>query len=153
MPHWRFNLMLMMLIVVTGCLRKPPDIYYNHQKIAVIRFEKSMTSLFDSSYSPATLVQSDINEIDSLYNEGVVDYNACHDVSKKMHETWNYRRQYVCVINNKGQKEVYVNCLCDSMNSWKTELVEIQDGGNCFFNFKINLSTKRYYDFNVNGSG
>ncbi len=25
------------------------------------------------------------------------------------------------------------------------------DGGNCYFNFKINLATKKFYDFSVIG--
>ena len=27
----------------------------------------------------------------------------------------------------------------------------VDDGGNCYFNFKINLTTKKFYDLRVNG--
>jgi hypothetical protein len=57
------------------------------------------------------------------------------------------------VTNKKGEKEVWVNCFCDTWNSnrWKTEILFVEDGGNCYFNFRINLATKKYHDLGVNG--
>ena len=57
------------------------------------------------------------------------------------------------IQKNNGQKEVWVNCFCQLSgdNKWKTEVVHVADGGNCYFNFKINLTTKTCYDFAVNG--
>ncbi len=45
-----------------------------------------------------------------------------------------------------------MNSFCTTLdNRWKTEFILVDDGGNCFFNFKINLTTKKYYELNVNG--
>ncbi|MDR0833886.1 MAG: hypothetical protein LBN93_06840 [Candidatus Symbiothrix sp.] len=77
-----------------------------------------------------------------------------------------YWRQYIVVINQQGEKETFINFFCEPpediisdgdeyrfvpSNRWKTGLVEVLDGGNCFFQIKINLSTKKWYDFGVNG--
>ncbi|HAS44793.1 MAG TPA: hypothetical protein DCS93_30215 [Microscillaceae bacterium] len=63
-----------------------------------------------------------------------------------------YKRQYVAVVNKQGQKEVWINCFCADGFDWKRAIVTVLDGGKCFFNLKINLAQKKYYDFAVNGS-
>jgi len=63
-----------------------------------------------------------------------------------------YKRQYIAVVNKQGQKEVWINCFCTDDFAWKREIVTVLDGGKCFFNLKINLTQKQYFDFAVNGS-
>jgi len=87
-------------------------------------------------------------------NEEFDKYHFLIDITK-------YRRQYICVTNERGDKETWINFLCESSfsypldeedsNRWKTGIMRWLDGGNCFFNIKINLTTKKYYDFYVNG--
>jgi hypothetical protein len=56
-------------------------------------------------------------------------------------------------MNTKGDKEVWVNCFCrNAVGNWKEELILVQDGGNCYFQLKVNLNTKKYYEFTVNGN-
>jgi len=112
---------------------------------------------FDKTYKPTTLNQDDIGNIDSLLIECVADFNHSLD---KDHKDWsidlnkgNYRKQLVAVINTNGEKEVWVNCFCKvwESNNWKTEILHVDDGGNCYFNFKINLTSKTFYSVSVNG--
>ena len=50
---------------------------------------------------------------------------------------------------NSGTRIAYfISIWC---NSRKTELMIVADGGNCHFNFTINLMTKIFYDLSVNG--
>jgi hypothetical protein len=72
------------------------------------------------------------------------------DFTIELHE---YGRQYMAVTSDKGQKMVYVNCVCDptEFDYRETELIQVDDGGNCYFNFKVNLTTKRLFDFMENG--
>jgi hypothetical protein len=67
----------------------------------------------------------------------------------------NYKRQYICGINRSGDKEVWVNCFCKSdfqlLKYWRSQTVVVMDGGECFFNLKINLTKKIRYDIMVNG--
>jgi len=64
----------------------------------------------------------------------------------------SYNIQLVPVLNSIGQKEVWVNCLCSGTDdNWKKGITVVDDGGNCFFNLKINLTLKISYDFFVNG--
>ncbi|MFT3934427.1 MAG: hypothetical protein QM726_12470 [Chitinophagaceae bacterium] len=135
----------------------PERISFDTSNIAIIQFDTSVHWLFDSTSKPSGLTQSDILEIDSLFDKSITDYNAkVNEAAKKYYAIdltkRKYKRQYVCAINKDGQKEVYINCFCDTFqDNWKKSLVQVDDGGNCFFNFKINLTTKKYFDFFVNG--
>jgi hypothetical protein len=63
----------------------------------------------------------------------------------------------VAVINKDNEKIIWVNCF--NINSsftfdyWKKQIVQVFDGGDNFFNLKINITKKYYYDFLVNGIG
>lgn len=69
----------------------------------------------------------------------------------------DYNQQYLGAEYENGDKYVWINCFCKSQESdfkdWKTKLVFVKDGGNCFINVLINLTKKTYKEFNVNGNG
>jgi hypothetical protein len=81
-------------------------------------------------------------------------------------EITRYWRQYIVVTNQQGEKETFINFFCNQpediiedgdeirfvpSDRWKSGLVIVEDGGSCYFQIKINLSTKKWYDFGVNG--
>jgi len=65
-----------------------------------------------------------------------------------------YKRQYSTTINQRKQKQVFVNCFCQVRDNeeWKVEEVIVKDGGRCYFNLLIDLSKKEIKYFSVNGS-
>ena len=66
----------------------------------------------------------------------------------------DYKRQLVPFVNSRGEKEVYVNCCCDDTTSyWRKRLVDVLDGGSCYFQVRVNLTSQRYFDLSVNGNG
>jgi hypothetical protein len=97
-----------------------------------------------SNYNPEQ--EKRIEEINKEHPEYKLNKNAfIIDLSK-------YKRQYVPVLNAKGEKEVWINCFCNTWNSdWKKNLIFVHDGGNCYFNVKVNLTTGKYYELIVNG--
>jgi AAA15 family ATPase/GTPase len=63
----------------------------------------------------------------------------------------DYNRQYIVVLNQNGEKEAWVNLFrSDAAGlkdfNWKTIIVWAHGGGTMFFNFKINLTTNKYYE-------
>ena len=128
--------------------------------------------------SQAALTNSDIKLSDSILTIRIKNYNieeekryeeACrafqnHNIDKNgfiIDDLTRYRRQYLCVTNEKGEKEVLINFICErdfsgtwfqeNPDEWKRDLILADDGGNCFFRIIINLTTKTSYDFHVNG--
>ena len=108
--------------------------------IAVIPFDRSGNWPFNSNYTPASLTEKEVKEIDSLINISISEHNR--SLSKELREfygidfkKYKYNKQYVAVINGKGEKEILL----------------VEDGGNCFFNLKVNLKTKKCFGLSVNG--
>jgi len=68
----------------------------------------------------------------------------------------NYHRQFAGVRLENGDKVIWINCFCyvdnEFIRKWKEQFIMVDDGGNCFFNVKVNLNTKQYYDLMVNGN-
>ncbi|SRR5260221_7079052 len=126
---------------------------YDTSKIAVIPFDTAMRSVFDYSYKKTSLTHQDFVEIDSLLNVCVIDYNNSLPEEGKIDLTKrSYKKQLIAVKNANGEKEVWINCFCYSRdNRWKTLIKGVKDGGNCYFNFKVNLTLKKYYNLEVNG--
>jgi hypothetical protein len=125
-------------------------------------------SLFKNA-KPAELNQSELAEIEEIIgiairennqkqDEELVEHNKTYP-DNQLTETGyelkldGFKRQYVSVINEKGEKEIWINFFCNDWNSdkWKTELMIVKDGGNCYFNLKVNLTKKAYSDLRING--
>lgn len=125
--------------------------------IAIIPFDKSRDWLFDKTYSPSTLTQNDIGKIETLMTACIDKYNNKLSPDNKQYFAIDltkekYKRQYVAVTNKNGDKDVWINCLCQTHgDNWKTSIIMVDDGGNCYFNLKINLTKEKYYDLGVNG--
>jgi hypothetical protein len=151
-------------LILTACLDeskksqsgyKQTDVNYDSTRTTIIPW--NFDYVFDSlNYKPASLSKSDIDEIDVSFVATVADYNNSlspeHDEYRIDLNKVEYRKQLVAVVNSKGEKEVWVNCFCgNSSESWRTKIVVVFDGGPCYFNFKLNLTTKKVYQLSVNG--
>jgi hypothetical protein len=136
------------------------ELNFDTSKTAIIVLKKPLYWIFDSTYKSTYLIQRDISVIDSFVNVAVNDFNSWQETNNTANawninlSSHNYRKQLVVVINKNSEKEVWVNCFCSSdIDYWKKKLVMFEDGGPCFFNFKINLTQNRYYGFFVNSVG
>lgn len=135
--------------------------------VACLPFDTTQYWVFKDS-KPTDLTNDDLLKIEKILNKCINDYNPDQerqfkDINDKHPEykldkknftidLTRYKRQYVGVINSKGEKEVWVNCFCNTWNkNWKTNLIMVHDGGNCYFNLKINLTIGQYYELMVNG--
>lgn len=135
----------------------------------VLEFNPSWYWVFKNA-KPATLTPEELAEIETILKRSVADNNQEERKLLQQHNLENpenqrtetgyeiedlsrYRRQYVPVINEKGEKVVWVNLFCNHKykEDWRTDIVMTSDGGNCFFELKVNLTTKTYSDFTVNG--
>ena len=130
---------------------------FDSSKYAIIQFDPNANyfliqrEIFPKTSKPSVLLKSEINELNTIlqacvneFNSGQVNgaYDAI-DINK-------YRKQLIITTNVKGEKEVFINCFCDNDHPyWKTGIVDVFDGGECYFRVTINLTRKQYYDFNV----
>jgi len=147
---------------------KPADTFrIDTSKIAVLPYDTAYYFIKKGNKATA-LTNEDLKNIELILTRCINEYNPkqeieFQEISKKypdyefdkIHfviDMARYKRQYIATINAKGEKEVWVNCFCGfSHNYWRKSPVFVMDGGNCYFNLIINLSTGEYYDMMVNG--
>ena len=130
---------------------------YDTSKIAIIPYHQDIPWINDYDVdSPADLTQQDISDVKKIFEQSVTDHNnkIPDPVKKNPHyiidlKNRDYKTQYVCTINRKNEKIVYVCCFCNLVGlPWRTS-VFIAEEGNCFFTVKIDLITKKYFDFSL----
>jgi hypothetical protein len=64
-----------------------------------------------------------------------------------------HMRQYAGVIED-GERKVFINGFCDDMGiDWQTEIVAVDDGGDCFFSAMYNVDAGELEYFQFNGPG
>ena len=112
-----------------------------------------------SEITPSKLSESELITIEKILTIAIKKNNENYSENKILKtdieiNLTDYKRQYVPIINTQGEKEVWVNFFCESFaaDKWRTKTVQVEDGGKCYFNIKINLNTKEYYDLDINGS-
>lgn len=121
-------------------------------EFAVIKYEQKAHGFLFKNAKPAALNASELARIDKSIDSAISDFNQAKKDDQKIVNLQEYKFQFVPVQNNSGEKEVFVNAFCTALeNDWHSKLIIVDDGGNCFFNFKINLKTFKIYDFQVNG--
>jgi hypothetical protein len=135
--------------------------------VAILTFDTTQDWIFKEG-KPTDLTNEDLRKIDIILNKCINDYNLEQDSQFKeindKHSEYKldkknftinlmrYKRQFVAILNSKGEKVVWVNCFCwAGSQDWKKNLIFVRDGGNCFFNLKINLTTGQYFELMVNG--
>ena len=159
-------IIVLCLLNAIGCTQKqplkeydipPPEEHYldknsDTQRYAFFVFDKKRDSyVFDKSYKPSTLSKEELKDIAGLISKEVEAYNSTTK-GEKIIQPDKYYKQFIAVTNTKGEKEVWVNCSCRVMQEyWKTNISDVSDGGSCYFQLKINLTTKRVLHFGVNG--
>jgi c-di-AMP phosphodiesterase-like protein len=135
----------------------------------IIKYDTSYYYIFPKTFVSTDLSVEEIIACENLLKLFIENYNIeakkrFDEMTKKYPdlkfnireftiELEEYGRQYMPVVSDKGEKTVYVNCFCDpkEFNNRNKELVQVLDGGNCFFSFKVDIKNKRIFDFMENG--
>ena len=155
-------------VMGSGKIANFKRISIDKSRIAVLPYDTADFWIFPSCTS-TNLTEADFQNIEQLLDSTIDNYNVKQEVVfKKMVAKYpqyktdkdqfviklsRYKRQYIAVINQNGDKEVWINCFCNSniFDYWKTQRVIVLDGGNCFFNLQINLTKRLIYNLSING--
>jgi hypothetical protein len=129
--------------------------YLDTGKIAILPIDTSYSFLFKDA-AETNLTNTEIDETDRILNQCINENNKNPDKNSGEHINLSeYKRQYIPFKNKKGEKLVWVNCFCNDeipdFDYWKKQIVFVKDGGSCFFNVTINLTTQSFDQLEVNG--
>lgn len=124
----------------------------------------SSKNIVAKSAKTVDLTKKEINLLEKLLKKSIDNYNGKLSKSSKnygrsekfielyqIRELKNYTVQYVPYLNDEGEKEVWINGFCNHAEpNWKTQIIYYLDGGNCIFNIRINLTTKKCLSIKIN---
>ena len=175
------QIIFILLISVTACNQQTKrtdqtiltQIENSHFQIpdstyVILDFKSDWHWIFKDA-KPTRLSENELSEIEKIIEQAVKENNEQQRERLEKHnkeypdnqwtetgfelKTKGFKRQYVPVINSDGQKEIWINFFCDDWGSenWKSDIMIVHDGGNCYFNLKVNLETKTYSELSING--
>lgn len=121
----------------------------------ILKFNPEWHWIFENSKPSATdLRLNELSKIEPILEKAIIEHNSGLEKDSRWRlELEGYKRQYVAVLNEKGEKEVWINFFCDTgwtEDQLKSYPYEVEDGGNCFFNIKINLTAGSYRNLRIN---
>lgn len=158
-------------IVICGQVNKSPEQTID---ITIFTTHAKKNSIFSKDYQLSQLNKSDISECEHILKNFIDQYNIKGKIKldslEKHYNTPKYKgiqflenqfyidlqkygRQYIAVKDKHSHKIVYINCFCNpsEFTYRKHDWVQVDDGGNCFFQIKIDLNDKKVIDFRENG--
>jgi len=145
-----------MLINLTGCKEIPPDANailpppVNTEIYTILPYDSTSMQAMNWYYKdenghPDTLTARQVDSLETIVDSAYRDYTK--DSTAYQHSLLplkNYRRQYVAVCTDNGEKQVWVNFLCADLNGdWKHVALSVDDGGKCFFQLFINVTRRK----------
>ena len=133
-----------------------PRHHVDPTKYAIIRYNKTNgIVMFDKSDNPkaATLSSAEVDNmeilVDSAYRR-LSNYSSAGNRSSP-EPLSVYKRQYIAIVNGKGQKEVWINFFCAPPDGWRKDESIVADGGICVLTLRINLTLRKAYELIPNG--
>ena len=167
--------MYIVLILILSCngAKNTTEITQSNYELSesdfvILPFQEKWHWIF-KNVKPTELTQSELTEIEYILkiavdknNQAQKEYLIKQNLENPKYKRKKtgfelklngYKRQYVPVINEKGEKEIWINFFCSDFGSenWRTDIFTVFDGGNCFWNIKVNLTKKEYYELGING--
>ncbi len=142
------------------------------RKINELGLDQRSTLLINSEYNTWIKEQYKLEK----WEPNSMDIEAAHDLieiaikdnkfnflAKPIKQNFKkYYRQYIPYINKNGDRIIEVNAFCKipeypvdgdikSMD-WEKKYVNIMDGGECYWQIKLNLDQMKYFDLNINSN-
>jgi hypothetical protein len=158
-----YKFLISLLVVIVAC--GGPKTRHPEQAVTIIPdknfWDSSNCTVFPifsetGNDPPKSLTNSQFEDAYYLFVRALNKHNLATETlpSETIDDLSKYKFQLILSLNDRKEKLVWVNCICDSDGrDWKKTIIGAADGGKCYFNCKINLVSKRVYDFKVNSMG
>ena len=124
--------------------------------VAILDSKKYLTLLFDESFTPYELKGYELDSINKIIKRvsDSLDFRITStDIISNITDTLRHVFQLIPAKDANGIIICYINALCELKDNWSDTLLLLDDGGSCYYSFKIRLPDRVYYDILINGSG
>ena len=146
-----FKILIVLLLISCKTQKKIND--STNERVALFNDKKNIEWMVGKNYSESTFLHADFLVIDDVLKVAIQENEFYFLEEKQLSELKKYYLQYLVYLDENGDKWVYINAMCkvsDKLN-WKKEMYSIADGGNCYWNMKINITKKTYSYVMING--
>ena len=123
---------------------------------AVIEAGSDMAWIFGKDYKSWAPSNEDIGNAEKMIKKCFEDQKmgTVNRVLNRKPE--DYCKQFIGAVNSNGERILWINMFCKSeishFKNWKTDIIHVADGGNCFVQIKFNWDKNDgHYEFKVNG--
>ncbi|WP_433813481.1 hypothetical protein [Flavobacterium johnsoniae] len=120
---------------------------------AFFSFNQEVHSPIYYNYDPNTIKPYDLQQSELIETDQILK-KCFKENNTKLKNINHYIKQCIVVINKKQEKEVWISCYCNDFSTkdtFKYDLIDMSDGGNCNINLKINLTNRSYSDLHIAG--
>ncbi len=115
---------------------------------AFFTYHPNYYDFFSEKVKPYSLKKNDILAINDLLELCISENN-----NRITHHVNSYTKQCVAVTNANNEIEIIVYCNCkDNSKGYHFQIISVQDGGDCHFSVKLNLTKRKYSQLYINGS-
>lgn len=121
---------------------------------AIIPFNEEWHWIFKDGKATDLSIK-ELNDLESIIQKTINQHNDKASARWKLNPE-GYKRQYIAILNESGEKEVWINFFCETFwteEQWRNHPNEVDDGGTCFFNLKVNLNKRTSSDLRINSLG
>jgi hypothetical protein len=166
MEKLKFNfktifLNIVCVLLISSCSGQKDNVI--DKKMTIIQDSKYLKYVTGKNFNLWEPSDIDLKKVDEILIKAIDENQFYFYRTKKLSEIKNSYRQYVCYIDEKGEKIIFINSMCelftdyDKNNNpiifdWRNEMIDVSDGGECYWNIKVNLSTNEYYELKINGN-
>jgi hypothetical protein len=133
----------------------PNRMTYDNQKFksyAIFSYCQARDSSLFKNAKPHELNNDELTQLDSL-----LEICMSENTRLKTQNNNNYYKQCIATENSDREVVVWIYCICHKSgfikeNEFQLQLHGmVQDGGECFFKLKINLTRKMFFGLLING--
>jgi hypothetical protein len=123
---------------------------------AVISTPNAVQLIFDDDYKTHKLTVNELKSLEKIIkkvSDSLNKYVISTNLNTKVVDTLYHVFQIVPARKSNNEIICWVNAVCDPRPNWRASLTFVDDGGSCYYSFKINLKKEEYHDIQVNGPG
>jgi len=133
-------------------------------KMTIIKKSSYTKFMIGKDYTLWKTNDDDLKKVDKLLVSAIDDGRFFFLEKNQLSEIKKYYRQYLCYVNENGEKIIFINSFCDLSDyvddysqktklNWKKDMLNVADGGDCYWNIKININTNEYFELKINMQG
>lgn len=144
----RLNLLIYALLLSDGCATSSQNRSLDRMNDRIVIFAEHLPPSDPRTLGAVGLepTEAQVAEIEKKLSAYLKAYYP--DLSAK-HST--YYRQYGGYRTATAKGWVYGNFMCRAESGWRTQWIDVEDGGDCYFSFRYDLEQKKISEFVVNG--